>query len=100
MSSDRKARMKELSKLSRIQLTQEEEKTLQENIQNILGYMDQIEEVDTEGVPTCTTVLPTLKNVLAEDEPGELLDRETFLRGAPDQVGGMIKVPSVIQFEE
>ena len=62
--------------------------------------MEQIEEIDTEGVPVCTTVLPALKNVWAEDEPGEHLSRETFLDNAPDQVGGMIKVPSVIQFEE
>ena len=100
MPCNHKAQVKELSRLSRIKLTPEEEKTLEENIQNILKYMDQIEEVDTEGVPTCTTVLPTLKNVLAEDEPGEPFDRETFFENAPDQVGGMIKVPSIIQFEE
>lgn len=94
------AHAKELSRLARIELTPEEEKTLGENIQNILKYMDQIEEVDTEGIPTCTTVLATLRNVFAEDEVDEeeLLDRDTFLENVSDQIGGMVKIPPVISF--
>lgn len=99
MPSDHNARAKELSRLARIKLSPEEEASLEKNIEQILTYMDQIEEVDTQGVPPCTTVLPTLKNVLAEDEIGQTLDRETFLANAPDQVGGMIKVPPVMQEE-
>lgn len=99
MPGNHNAHAKELSRLARIKLTPEEEKTLNENIENILSYMDQIEEVDTEGVPTCTTVLPTTKNVFGDDEPSDFYDQEAFLNNAPDQVGGMIKVPPVMEGE-
>jgi Asp-tRNA(Asn)/Glu-tRNA(Gln) amidotransferase C subunit len=38
-----------------------------------------------------------LKSVVRDDEPKDLLPREQFLSNAPDQVGGMIRVPPVLK---
>ena len=72
-----------------------------ESIQKVLGYVEQLKEVDTEGVASCNFVLRSmLKNQMRDDEVKELLSREQFLGNAPDQIGGMIRVPSVMKASE
>ena len=95
MSENSKA--KNLSRLSRIRLSPEEEITLDENIQTILNYMLQIQEINTDETPICTNVLPLSETVFEEDNVINSYDRETFLENAPDLVGGMLKVPPVIE---
>lgn len=89
-----------LAHLCRIKLTDQEKDNLAISLDKILNYMDLLDEVPTEGVLPCLTVLETIQNVMGEDTEGELLSRDTFLKNAPDEVGGMLKVPPVIQFEE
>jgi aspartyl-tRNA(Asn)/glutamyl-tRNA(Gln) amidotransferase subunit C len=86
-----------LSRLCRISCTEEEKKDFLKSLDNTLAYVEQLKEVDTEGVPACFTVLETLSNVLREDIPGEPLSRDAFLANAPAHVGGMIRVPPVLK---
>jgi len=86
-----------LSRLCRISCTEEEKKNFLKSIEDILAYVDQLQEVDTEGVPPCLTVLETLTNKLREDTPEEPLSRDLFLVNAPSQVGGMVRVPPVLK---
>ena len=72
-------------------------KKFSKSIEDVLSYIEQLQEVDTEGVPPCLTVLETLTNQLREDVPEEPLSRDLFLANAPSQVGGMIKVPPVFK---
>jgi len=87
-----------LTKLCRIECTEEEKKILQQRLAKILKYIELLGEVDTEGVEPCCRVSENLKSVLREDEVGETLPRELFLANAPAHVGGMIRVPPVIKF--
>ncbi len=89
-----------LAKLCRIACTEEEKKALQSQIASVLKYIQQLGEVDTEGVEPCYRVLETLTNVMREDEVGELLSRDKFLANAPSHVGGMVRVPPVIKFTQ
>lgn len=90
--------LKELEKLSRIDLTHEEEQKLVENLKKILDHAEKLQEVDTEGVVSCNYVLQDLQSsVLRTDETGPTLSREEFLSIAPDHVGGMVRVPPVIK---
>jgi aspartyl-tRNA(Asn)/glutamyl-tRNA(Gln) amidotransferase subunit C len=86
-----------LTKLSRIECTPEERKKLLQSLKNILLYVEQLKEIDTEGVTPCNHVLETLVNVMREDEVGKTLDRELFLSNAPTHTGGMIRVPPVMK---
>ncbi|MBS0604294.1 MAG: Asp-tRNA(Asn)/Glu-tRNA(Gln) amidotransferase subunit GatC [Verrucomicrobia bacterium] len=90
--------LNKLTKLCRIECTEDEKKALHSQIAGVLDYIKQLDEVDTEGVEPCYRVLETLTNVMREDEVGELLSREQFLANAPAHVGGMIRVPPVIKF--
>ena len=38
-----------------------------------------------------------LKNRMREDEVKEVLSREEFLANAPDQIGGMIRIPPLMK---
>lgn len=86
-----------LAKLCRIACTPEEKKALQQHIGGVVKYMEQLNEIDTEGVEPCYTVLEMLTNVLRDDEVGETLPRELFLGNAPSHTGGMVRVPPVIK---
>ncbi len=89
--------VKKLTKLSRIQCTEEEEIKLLADLQSILSYVELMNAVDTENVKPCNHVLEEMCNVEREDVVGEVLPREIFLANAPDKIGGMIRVPSVIK---
>ncbi len=101
MPSNDKIDAKHLSDLCRIKISEEENKLLDKNLEKILAYMDQLTEVNTDDVPACTHVLETMTNVMEEDKPNPTgFDRNLFFENTPDHVGGMIKVPTIIQFEE
>lgn len=87
-----------LTKLCRIECTEDEKKALHQQLAKILNYIEQLNEVNTEGIDPCYRVLETLTNVMREDEIGETLPRELLLANAPAHVGGMVRVPPVIKF--
>lgn len=89
-----------LTKLSRIACTDEERKRLLHSLQGILNYVEQLKEIDTEGVTPCSHVLETMANVMRDDVVGELLARELFLANAPAHTGGMVRVPPVLKPSE
>lgn len=99
MSKMDEKEIKVLEKLCRISLTEEEEKKFAETLGNVLDYIKKLDEVDTEGVEPCSHVIAGIKAPLREDEPQRLIPREDFLKGAPEHVGGMVKVPTIIKDE-
>lgn len=88
--------IKKLTQLCRIDCTDEEQEALLKDLESILEYVDQLQEVDTENVKPCNHVLEEIHNVMREDIVGETLPREIFLDNAPDHTNGMIRVPPVI----
>ncbi|MBS0626218.1 MAG: Asp-tRNA(Asn)/Glu-tRNA(Gln) amidotransferase subunit GatC [Verrucomicrobia bacterium] len=90
--------LENLKKLCRIECSPEEDQEIMNSLNRVLEYIDQLNEVNTNGVATCNYVLQTmLKNLMREDEVKELLPREQFLSNAPDQIGGMVRVPPVMK---
>jgi aspartyl-tRNA(Asn)/glutamyl-tRNA(Gln) amidotransferase subunit C len=87
-----------LTKLCRIECTEEEKEIFSESLRKVLKHIEQLNEIDTAGVEPCFRILETVTNVMREDEIGELLSREVFLSNAPSHVGGMVRVPPVIKF--
>ena len=64
---------------------------------NILAYADEVQKVDTTGVPPTASVV-TRHVSDREDEVRESLDRDEVLASAPDAAldAGLFKVPRVI----
>lgn len=84
-----------LSALCRIECTEEEKKTISENLKKVLNYMDLLEELDTTHVAPFSQIIATMKNVMQDDEEKPSWSREEFLQNAPEHVGSMIKIPPI-----
>lgn len=86
--------VKYFAKLARIRLGKDEEKRFKEDIGEILQYVRQLEEVDTDNTPPMSGGT-NLKNVFRDDgEPKPDADRVT--RGLPRKEGGYTIVPRVL----
>lgn len=92
-----KKTIKSLTELSRISCTEAEQEALLADLQKIISYIEQLNEIETTNVAPCNHVLSGMSNVFREDITGETLPRELFLENAPSQIGGMIRVPPVIK---
>jgi aspartyl-tRNA(Asn)/glutamyl-tRNA(Gln) amidotransferase subunit C len=81
--------------LARLELTTEDKKIYTQQLDDILGYAQKINKLDTQNVPPTAHVLP-LKNVFRVDQTGEHLPVEKALANAPERDGQFFKVPRII----
>ncbi|MFB4165463.1 Asp-tRNA(Asn)/Glu-tRNA(Gln) amidotransferase subunit GatC [Alteribacillus sp. JSM 102045] len=91
-----KDQVKHVAHLARLSVSEEEVNTFTEQLDAIIGFAEQLNELDTDGVEPTTHVLD-IHNVLREDEQRPSLDREEVLKNAPDHEEGQVKVPSVLE---
>lgn len=85
-----------LAQLSNLQLSDDEVAALQADLGNILGYIEQLGELDTTGVEP-TYQVTDLENIWREDVVQTVAaDREALLALAPAQQDNQIKVPKVL----
>ena len=85
-----------LARLSSLQLSDDEAVTLRQDVQNILNYVDQLAELDTEGVEP-TYQVTDLQNVWRNDEVDTYgVGRDALLDLAPEVEANQIKVPKVL----
>lgn len=88
--------VKYVAALSKIAVTDDEAQKLQRELDAILGYVKQLDSVNTEGYGP-TYQVTALKNVMREDE---LIDygvsQAELLKNAPAQQDNHIKVPKVL----
>lgn len=81
--------------LARLTLTPAEIELFTRQLNDILQYMEKLNELDTRGVPPMAHVLE-LSNALRDDHPQESLPLELTLSNAPAQERGGFLVPRVI----
>lgn len=87
--------VRHLAELSQIRLSKAELTSLASDIDRIVGYIDQLDELDTVGVEP-TFQLTGLENVWRTDEVKPQLERQELLQLAPDSEDGQVKVPKVL----
>ena len=85
-----------VANLARLHLSDEEIRTYQAQLEDIVGYVRQIGELDLEGIEPTSHAQP-LQNVLRDDLVRESLDRELVLRNAPERTNDQFKVTQVIE---
>ena len=85
-----------LATLSNFSLSDEEKDSLRTDLQNIIKYISQLDELDTEGVEPTYQVFE-MENVWRPDEiMAQDADREALLKLAPASEQNQIKVPKVL----
>lgn len=84
-----------VANLARLSLNPEQVDLFTRQLNDILAYVEKLQEVNTAGVPPMAHVVPIF-NVFREDEVTPGLSREDGLANAPVQEEGTFVVPRVI----
>ena len=85
-----------LAQLSSLQLSDDEIDSLQVDIGNIVAYIEQLSELNTDGIEP-TYQVTGLSNVWRDHSiEDEAVTREQLLALAPEQQAGAVKVPRVL----
>lgn len=95
MKIDQEA-LRKIAHLARLEVKPEEEVALLNSMDNVLSWMDQLNEINTEGVEPLIHMMNEVNN-WREDVSANNLTRTQALANAPSQDGVYIKVPKVIE---
>ena len=88
--------VRHVAKLARIAMSDAEIDALVPEFNQILGWVDQLSEVDTDGVEPLTAVIDQ-KLRLRDDVVNDGNVRDKVLANAPDAQHGFFAVPKVIE---
>lgn len=96
--------VRRVAELANLDLTVEEGPRMQRDLSAILGYIAQLNELDTKGVEPMAQVSEMLGTdadvtgaALRPDVPRPCLDRAAVMASAPETDGRFFKVPKVIE---
>ncbi len=96
MSRISKDQVKHVAHLARLAVTEEEAELLTEQLDKIIGFAEELNELDTDNVEPTTHVLE-LKNILREDEVRNSVSVDEAMKNAPAQRDGQFKVPNILE---
>jgi aspartyl-tRNA(Asn)/glutamyl-tRNA(Gln) amidotransferase subunit C len=88
--------VKKMAHLARLEFNEEGAEKMKQDMTQILDWVEQLNEVDTENVEPLTTMSSEV-NVLREDVVGEHLSRERGLQNAPQKDSDYFRVPKVLE---
>lgn len=91
--------VKNIAKLAKLKLSDDEVHELTKDMNQILDYMDKLNELDTSNVKPLSHPLEKV-NVFREDKLKKSIDREEALKNAPDKTEEFFKVPKVIKIDK
>ncbi|WP_267383904.1 Asp-tRNA(Asn)/Glu-tRNA(Gln) amidotransferase subunit GatC [Cyanobacterium sp. uoEpiScrs1] len=91
--------VQKIAHLARLNITPTEEKEFAPQLNNILEYFDQLNELDTENIPPTTRAIE-LSNITREDNSTVYGNCESLLKEAPEQEGEFFRVPQILNSNE
>lgn len=87
--------VRKVAKLARLDLPEDTIATYTGQLERILDYVDQLQAVDTEGVPPTTRAVEVV-NVTRADTVVSTEVREDLLDQAPQREGDFFRVPKIM----
>lgn len=87
--------VRHIAMLGRLKPSDEEVKLFSEQLSSIIGYVEQLNEVNTTDVEPTAHALP-VSNVFRPDEPHVPLGPDQALKNAPQREGSFFGVPKVL----
>jgi len=91
-----KVDIEKVARLARLELSEEEKETYGNQLEQILTYMEQLNQLDTAGVEPTSHAIP-IQNAFREDEMKPSFPQEEVLGIGPEGEGGHFKVPRIIE---
>jgi aspartyl-tRNA(Asn)/glutamyl-tRNA(Gln) amidotransferase subunit C len=98
MSSDR-IDVRHVAKLARLALSESEIAQYGSQLAQLLTFVDELRELDTEHVAATAQVIES-RNVVRPDRVEPCLSRDEVLAGAPQAQNGFFRVPKIITAAE
>lgn len=87
--------VRKVAHLARLRLLDEEVEAMARQLSSIVGYVDLLQQLDTEGVEPLAHPLD-VQNVFRADEATQSLPVEQALANAPARRGDFFRVPAVL----
>jgi aspartyl-tRNA(Asn)/glutamyl-tRNA(Gln) amidotransferase subunit C len=91
--------VRKVASLARLELTEAEEQQFTGQLNSILDYVQQLNELDTKDVAPTTRAIE-LSNITRLDQLVTFGDREAILNSAPEREEDFFKVPKIMASEE
>lgn len=88
--------VKHVAHLARLAVTEDEAEKFTRQLDQIITFAEQLNELDTENVEPTSHVLD-IRNVMREDVAKPGLPNDEVLKNAPEHQDSQIKVPSIIE---
>ena len=88
--------IEKVAKLARLELSEEEKIRFGNQLEQILAYMEQLNQIDTTGVEPTSHAIP-IHNAFREDEMNASCQQEEVLGIAPEAEKGHFRVPRIIE---
>jgi aspartyl-tRNA(Asn)/glutamyl-tRNA(Gln) amidotransferase subunit C len=85
-----------VARLARLELSSAEKKLFASQMGAILGYVEKLKELNTEGILPTSHAVP-MENSFREDVTCPSIGIEKALANAPDRVASFYRVPKVIE---
>ncbi len=82
--------------LARLRFSEEEKDKITVQLNDILMYIDKLNQVDTSGIEPTTHAI-NLNNAFRDDKVKQSLGRDLALSNAPDEGRNSFRVPKVIE---
>ena len=100
MPKDKKISLEEvehIAELARIELSGEEKKKFSDELSDVLGYVEQLQEVNTDGIEPMSQATGMV-NVLREDvaENCDKNVRKKIIESFPEEKEGYVKVKQIL----
>ena len=90
--------VKKVAKLANLELKSEDKERFEKQLNEIVGYIEKLNEVHTKGVEI-TSQVTGLENVTREDKPAPSLTQEEVLSGTDSKHNGLFKVDAILNEE-
>lgn len=87
--------VRKVASLARLELTSEEEQQFTGQLNSILDYVQQLDELDTQDVPPTTRAIE-VSNITRPDKLEPFADRAEILESAPEREEDFFKVPKIL----
>ncbi len=86
----------DLSRLAKLKFNEESSERMKSDLKTILGFVDRLSKLDTEGVDPLIYMSEEV-NVLRADEISNEVTQENALKNAPQKDSDYFKVPTVLK---
>jgi aspartyl-tRNA(Asn)/glutamyl-tRNA(Gln) amidotransferase subunit C len=90
------ADVEKVARLARLELTDDEKTLFAGQMDAIIGYVEKIKELDTDGITPTSHAVP-MENAFREDAVKPSIGVEKALGNAPRRADSFFKVPKVIE---